>query len=87
VTWRRFWRRHLLLVAIPVATIVPYLFLHVEPRYVLPASFVYMILFGVGADSALNGRADPQVQAVEAVTDSASPVAAAPAEPDRTVRS
>jgi 4-amino-4-deoxy-L-arabinose transferase-like glycosyltransferase len=53
LTWRKYWQRHLLLLAVPLAVIAPYVVLHFEPRYVLPASFVYMILVGFGADQLL----------------------------------
>ncbi|MBS1868518.1 MAG: glycosyltransferase family 39 protein [Actinobacteria bacterium] len=53
VTRRRWWRRHLLLLAVPLATTLPYLFLHLEARYLLPASFVWMSLAALGADLAL----------------------------------
>jgi hypothetical protein len=48
-TRRRFGRSHLILLAVIVATIVPYLFLHFEPRYVLPASFAYLLWTALGA--------------------------------------
>lgn len=57
-TWRQHWRQHILLLAVPLAVIAPYLFLHFEPRYALPGSFVYMILFGFGVDRALVRRAE-----------------------------
>jgi len=50
LTRRQWWRRHLFLLGVPAATIAPYLVLHVEPRYILPGSFAYIILFGLGAD-------------------------------------
>ena len=56
LTWRRHWRRHLLLVVVVFATIAPYIVLHVEPRFALPASFAYMILAGLGADLVLSKR-------------------------------
>jgi 4-amino-4-deoxy-L-arabinose transferase-like glycosyltransferase len=55
-TRHRFASQHLLLLAVPVATILPYLLLHVEPRYVLPASFVYLIWAGLGVDLAVAGE-------------------------------
>jgi 4-amino-4-deoxy-L-arabinose transferase-like glycosyltransferase len=56
LTWRRFPRQHAFLAAIPVATLLPYLLLHVEPRYMLPASFVYMIWAALGVDLLLERR-------------------------------
>lgn len=50
LTWRRLYREHLLLAAVVLATLAPYILLHFEPRYALPASFVYLLLFGLGAD-------------------------------------
>lgn len=52
-TRRRWWRTHLLLLAVAVGTLLPYVFLHIEPRYLLPASFVWMVLATLGADLAL----------------------------------
>jgi 4-amino-4-deoxy-L-arabinose transferase-like glycosyltransferase len=56
LTWRRRRREHVLLAAVPVATILPYLFLHVEARYILPASFVYLIWAALGLDLLLERR-------------------------------
>jgi 4-amino-4-deoxy-L-arabinose transferase-like glycosyltransferase len=50
LTWRPFWRSHLILLAVLVATLLPYLFLHVEARYLLPASFAYLLWTALGAD-------------------------------------
>jgi hypothetical protein len=47
---RRYLRQHLFLFAIFLGTVVPYLILHLESRYVLPASFIYLCLVGLGAD-------------------------------------
>ena len=55
-TWRRFPREHAFLAAVVVATLLPYLALHVEPRYMLPASFVYLIWVALGADLLLDRR-------------------------------
>jgi 4-amino-4-deoxy-L-arabinose transferase-like glycosyltransferase len=52
-TRHRYPRQHLVLVAVPVATILPYLVLHVEARYILPAVFVYLIWVALGLDLAL----------------------------------
>jgi 4-amino-4-deoxy-L-arabinose transferase-like glycosyltransferase len=57
-TWSKLWRQHLLLLAVPAAVILPYVVLHFEPRYALPASFVYIILFGLGVERALAWRAE-----------------------------
>jgi 4-amino-4-deoxy-L-arabinose transferase-like glycosyltransferase len=53
VLWRRHRRQILLLAAVPIATIAPYVVIHMEGRYPLPASFVYMILAGLAADLTL----------------------------------
>ncbi len=49
-TWHRRWRAHLVLIATVLAVIVPYIFIRVEFRYVLPATFAYLIWIGLGAD-------------------------------------
>jgi hypothetical protein len=56
-TWRRFPRQNAFLAAVPLATLLPYLVLHVEPRYMLPASFAYLIWLALGADLLLEQRA------------------------------
>ena len=48
LTWRRFGRAHAILLGVVVATVLPYLFLHFEPRYVLPASFAYLLWSALG---------------------------------------
>lgn len=53
---RNHWRRFLLLAAVPVTTLAPYIVLHMEHRYALPASFIYMIVVGLGADLILSKR-------------------------------
>jgi 4-amino-4-deoxy-L-arabinose transferase-like glycosyltransferase len=55
-TWRRYPRQHTFLAAVPLATALPYLVLHVEPRYMLPASFVYLIWLALGVDLAIERR-------------------------------
>lgn len=50
LTRRRYGREHLLLIALVIATLFPYLFLHLEPRYILPASFAYLIWTALGID-------------------------------------
>ena len=57
-TRRRFGESHLLLASVVVATLAPYLLLHVEPRYVLPASFVYLIWLALGIDLIAERRAE-----------------------------
>jgi 4-amino-4-deoxy-L-arabinose transferase-like glycosyltransferase len=56
VLWRRYWRIFLLLASIPIATLAPYVVLHMEHRYALPAAFVYLIVVGLAADLVLSRR-------------------------------
>jgi hypothetical protein len=53
---RRFGRSHLIGAAIVVATLLPYLFLHFESRYVLPASFMYLLWTALGIDLLVERR-------------------------------
>jgi 4-amino-4-deoxy-L-arabinose transferase-like glycosyltransferase len=50
LTWRRRRQRHAMLVALVLAVLVPYIVLHVEARYLLPAVPAYLIWIGLGAD-------------------------------------
>jgi MYXO-CTERM domain-containing protein len=50
LTWRRRRRQHAVLVALCLAVLLPYLAVHVEPRYLLPAVPAYLIWIGLGAD-------------------------------------
>jgi 4-amino-4-deoxy-L-arabinose transferase-like glycosyltransferase len=50
LTWRRYRAQNALLLAVVLATVLPYILIHVEFRYVLPAAFVYLIWIGLGAD-------------------------------------
>jgi 4-amino-4-deoxy-L-arabinose transferase-like glycosyltransferase len=50
LTWRERRREHAVLIAIVLATLVPYWIIHSETRYVLPASLAYIIWISVGAD-------------------------------------
>jgi 4-amino-4-deoxy-L-arabinose transferase-like glycosyltransferase len=50
LTRRRFGRAHLIAGAVIVATILPYLFLHLEARYILPASFAYLLWAALALD-------------------------------------
>lgn len=56
LTWRSFKAEHLLVLAVPVATMLPYLALHLEARYLLSASFAYLLLAALGADLLLERR-------------------------------
>ncbi|HXN38051.1 MAG TPA: glycosyltransferase family 39 protein [Solirubrobacteraceae bacterium] len=49
-TWRRWRRQNAILLAVTLCVLVPYLAMHVEERYLLPAFFVYFIWIGLGAD-------------------------------------
>lgn len=48
-TWRCWRRQHLILLAAALSVLVPYVVIHVEGRYVLPAEFTYFIWIGLGA--------------------------------------
>jgi 4-amino-4-deoxy-L-arabinose transferase-like glycosyltransferase len=50
LTWRGRRREHVFLIAVVLATLVPYWIIHSETRYVLPASLAYIIWISVGAD-------------------------------------
>jgi hypothetical protein len=50
LTWRGRRREHVFLIAVVLATLLPYWILHSETRYVLPASLAYIIWISVGAD-------------------------------------
>jgi hypothetical protein len=49
-TWRLWRRQHTILVALVLCVLLPYLAIHVEDRYLLPAAFVYLIWIALGAD-------------------------------------
>lgn len=49
-TWRRWRKQNAILVAVVLTVLVPYLAMHVEERYLLPAFFAYFIWIGLGAD-------------------------------------
>jgi hypothetical protein len=65
-TRRRLGRSHLLLVAVIAATLLPYLFLHFEPRYVLPASFAYLLWIALGVDLLMERRVEHRAVATSA---------------------
>lgn len=50
LTWRRWRRQHILLIAVLLSALVPYIVIHFEPRYVLPAACVYVVWIGLGID-------------------------------------
>ncbi|HXN38637.1 MAG TPA: glycosyltransferase family 39 protein [Solirubrobacteraceae bacterium] len=50
LTWRRWKEQQLILVALVLCVLLPYIALSVETRYILPADFVYFIWIGVGAE-------------------------------------
>lgn len=50
LTWRRYKRAHLVLIAVVLATIAPYVLLLDGARYILPAAFSYLIWIALGAD-------------------------------------
>ncbi len=49
-TWRGWRRQHGILMAVVLCVLLPYIVIHVEGRYLLPAVFVYFIWIGLGAD-------------------------------------
>ncbi len=49
-TWRRWSSRHRILVAVVLCALLPYIAIHVEARYLLPAAFAYFIWIGLGTD-------------------------------------
>jgi 4-amino-4-deoxy-L-arabinose transferase-like glycosyltransferase len=49
-TWKGRGRQHFVLIALVVGVLVPYIAIHVEGRYLLPAALAYMIWIGLGAD-------------------------------------
>jgi 4-amino-4-deoxy-L-arabinose transferase-like glycosyltransferase len=52
--WRRWRREGMILVAVALATIVPYLPIGSEPRFYLPAAFAYFILAAMAVDVTLS---------------------------------
>jgi 4-amino-4-deoxy-L-arabinose transferase-like glycosyltransferase len=50
LTWRRWSSRQRIPVAVVLCVLLPYVAIHVEARYLLPAVFVYFIWIGLGAD-------------------------------------
>jgi 4-amino-4-deoxy-L-arabinose transferase-like glycosyltransferase len=54
LVWRRWRREGLILVAVALATILPFIPIGSEPRFYLPAAFAYLILGAMAADVALS---------------------------------
>jgi 4-amino-4-deoxy-L-arabinose transferase-like glycosyltransferase len=50
LTWRYRTREQALLIALVASVLLPYIAVHVEPRYLLPAFPAYFIWIGLGAD-------------------------------------
>jgi MYXO-CTERM domain-containing protein len=50
LSWRRRRNANIVLIATVLATIVPYIVLHMDHRYVIPASFAYLIWSALGVD-------------------------------------
>jgi hypothetical protein len=50
LTWRRWWREHLLLIAAALSALLPYWLLHFEARYALPTLPLYLVWIALGAD-------------------------------------
>src|SRR4029077_1897500 len=49
-TWGRWKREHAILIAVALSALIPYIVIHVDGRYILPAAFAYCIWVGLGAD-------------------------------------
>ncbi len=49
-TWRRWKKQNTTLVALILCVLLPYIAVHVEGRYLLPAVFAYFIWIGLGVD-------------------------------------
>jgi 4-amino-4-deoxy-L-arabinose transferase-like glycosyltransferase len=49
-TWRRWRRQHMILIAVVLSVLLPYIAIHLEARYILPAAFAYLIWIGLGID-------------------------------------
>jgi Dolichyl-phosphate-mannose-protein mannosyltransferase len=49
-TWRRSRRENMMLLAVVLSVLLPYIAIHVEARYLLPAAFAYLIWIGQGVD-------------------------------------
>jgi 4-amino-4-deoxy-L-arabinose transferase-like glycosyltransferase len=49
-TWARHKPAHLILIAATLANALPYIVIHVEPRYMLPLAISYLIWIGLGSD-------------------------------------
>lgn len=77
LTWRRLRQEHLLLLAVPVGTMAAPILLDSDWRYLVPASFAYMILAGLGV-SLLVDRVRASNAAEPGVEDPASRLAAEP---------
>jgi 4-amino-4-deoxy-L-arabinose transferase-like glycosyltransferase len=50
LTWGRFRRQHVFLIALLLSVLVPYIVIHLEPRYVLPGACAYVVWIGLGID-------------------------------------
>jgi hypothetical protein len=50
ITWRRRRQENAMLVAVVLSVLLPYVAIHVEARYLLPAAFAYFIWIGQGLD-------------------------------------
>lgn len=50
LTWRRWRQQHLILVAVALSVLLPYIAVHLESRYILPAACAYLVWVGLGID-------------------------------------
>ncbi len=50
LTWRRWRQQHLILIALTLSVLLPYIAIHLESRYILPAACAYLVWIGLGLD-------------------------------------
>jgi 4-amino-4-deoxy-L-arabinose transferase-like glycosyltransferase len=50
LTWRRWRRQHILLLAVVLSGLVPYILIHFQPRFSLNAESFYVVWIGLGID-------------------------------------
>jgi 4-amino-4-deoxy-L-arabinose transferase-like glycosyltransferase len=71
-TWRAWRRQHVLLLVVLASSLLPYIIVHLEPRYALNGICAYVVWIGLGADLLAgrarellraSGRARPQANA------------------------
>lgn len=86
LTWRRNRQQQAILVALVLAVLVPYLAIHVEARYLLPAVPAYFIWIGLGADRLIEGvvaRSRRTTSRMARAQPAIAPIGAGGASPDQ----